>query len=364
MSRTVTSTSWASVFAALLVACAPDQQPGETVFEAADLAIRRLQGEQLCRGSVDGVAEEFERITALHTEGAAQPMEQLVVRVGNAAADEFCESRMLDVAGCAGHSDNGTLLAVGQVDVVSHELVHGVRLQFGHYGNRFIEEGLAEFDRAGLFGDYGVMRTSVDVDAELEKFGNDGASYLGAMSFVAYLAERYGEDALREATRAPNYSSAASRAELDVWFMSSFGETLESAVAMYDEADSSVTIDRAGPCNTEDVGWPAAVNTLDIDCSTNAVGVIEPEFGEPRIESAPECFLAPEQGATVSHHASDGVTVLLTWWQCEEGRPRRRTGTVLHAGEDAIGPPGSCFLSVGSSGPPEGYRLEWTLNPL
>lgn len=363
MPRFATFAAWTSALVPLL-ACAPDDAANETVFETADLAIRRVSGETLCRGSVDGVVEEYERVRSLHSEGDADPLEQLVVRLGNAAAEEFCGSRMVDVAGCAGRSDHGTLLAAGQVDVISHELVHGVRLQFGHYGNRFIEEGLAEFDRAGVFGDYGVMRTSVDVDAELEAFGNDGASYLGAMTFVAYLAERYGEDALREATRAPSYANASSRAELDAWFMRSFGEPLESAIALYAGPDSAVIIDRPGPCHAEEIGLPASVNTLDVACSTNAVGVIEPELGDPRIESTPECFIAPQEGATVSHHASDEVTIVLTSWACEDGEPRRRTGTVLRAGEDAQVPAGSCLFSVASSGPPEGYTLEWTLEPL
>ncbi|MGH1340377.1 MAG: hypothetical protein ACRBN8_02405 [Nannocystales bacterium] len=334
---------------------------GDEVFASDELVILSVPGEVLCNGSVDGVVREYDRIARLHVGDASIPTEKLVARVGSRAGEEFCDFGDSSLGGCAGYTENGTLTAVGQVDVISHELVHGIRRQFGYFGNRFIEEGLAEFDRAGAFGDFGAAPTTVDVDAQLESFGGDGSSYIGAMTFVAFLLDRHGEDAVREATRTQAYGDALTRAGLDDWFSTSFGEPLAETIAAFEAADAPALTQRAGPCALE-VNDPAPpTTTSEVQCSTNGIGVISPSLGPDRLESLPECFTTPGGGASVTHQSSEDVVITVTSWACENGEPQNRAATILRAGEQAEVGPESCMFSISSSGPADGYLLDWAL---
>lgn len=348
------------VLAGSLPGCEADERDDQA-FVSDDLVILSVRGETLCNGSVDGVVREYDRIVRLHGGDASSPTEKLVARVGNRANEEFCDFGDSSIGGCAGYTENGTLTAVGQVDIISHELVHGVRRQLGYFGNRFIEEGLAEFDRAGAFGDFGAAPTTVDVDAELESFGGDGSSYIGAMAFAAFLLERHGEDAVREATRTRAYADALTRAELDDWFSASFGEPLAETIAAFQAAGLPPLIQRAGPCGLE-VNEPAPpATTKEVLCSTNGVGVISPLLGPERLESLPACFTAPGGVASVTHQSSEGVVITVTSWSCEDGEPQNRAATILRAREQAEVGPEICMFSISSSGPADGYSLDWGL---
>lgn len=356
-----TSRSSLAITSLLLTAACQPHQHEVVAYGDDDLVVLSVPGERLCSGSIDVVVAEYDRIRENY--GAnAETSTQLHVRVGSRAAEEFCSERERSVAGCAGTTANGTLSAVGQVDVVSHELVHGVRRQYGYFGNRFIEEGLAEYDRAGAFRAYGVATGSVDIDAELESFGGTGASYVGAISFVDFLAKRFGEDTVRHATTSPGYSRVVTRADLDTWFRDSFDESLSGAIEAFHAAERPALIERAGPCAVRSPQAAPYTFDAEVDCGVAGVGVFESELGEPTLQSVPECFETPSGGGMLQHRSLDGVTITVTTWTCVDGAPASRQATVLHSQERVALDPSTCRFSVGSSGPASGYTLAWSLD--
>src|SRR5687768_2356751 len=133
----------ASWFIAVLAATAcAEPKPGWV--ETEHLRVFGDADTQLCAGTAPLLEREVERL--LDELRLPEPAETIDVVVGPDAARKCWTG----VDGCAGRARNGRLAAFAPYELVSHELVHAVRLAANLHGPSFYEEGLAETFAAGV----------------------------------------------------------------------------------------------------------------------------------------------------------------------------------------------------------------------
>lgn len=224
MRRRHVGSLWFFVAAA---ACEADQGDPHRA-ETDHLVVHSIDPQPLCRGTPEILEREVLRIaTRLDV---SLPSEKVQVVLGREAKDEYCEFAT-DVEGCAGHDDAGVLLVAGEIEPITHELVHAVRLATHSNGPLFYEEGLAESYRAGEVISYQIGSPPPEETFRVlqSEFSGEVVDYLVSGNFVSWLRQRFGDEAIAAAFSSPAFVQVHDAQTLAQWFEASLGEGLVEA---------------------------------------------------------------------------------------------------------------------------------------
>ncbi len=290
--------------------------------------------EQICRGRLDNIDAQIERVAELLDLAVPDP---LIVAFGESEVEAVCGDTFL---GCVLGADEATRV-MSDSFALNHELVHGVRWYNGVRGLRFFEEGIAVLLSIPAGGGYGGS-TSTGSPAQLARGDYDdfgSTEYAIAGSFMGWLWIEYGHETVAEFLNDPG---ARKPETVDATFTAHFGLDLDAAEVEY---RANEKVESTGPLCQPDrrltwedgVTWSARLGCDEPGVPGTIPGIMvvrgacfhTPAAGEYRfeVEGAPEAKVELRNlscegaGLSAEHFQSKfvngGESKVLPFAQCE-----------------------------------------------